>query len=757
MLPAPDAAPSPDPSKCTDARHLIVKVALNRPLHTLYDYVLREPPPGVLAGRRVRVSFGRSEEIGVIAGTAAAAEAAAGAALKEACLIDERPLLGGDLLATLDFAARYYHYPLGQCLHAALPRMLRDGGRAGYREIEALELTEAGRAGCELSHEWQRRIAAALRRGPVRRRELRERGAPASAERALVRRGLARIITLTPGTQPYVPDPGALIRTPGPELNAAQAAAVERIAGHEGFGVFVLDGVTGSGKTEVYLSAIARTLRQGRRALVLVPEIALTPQTLERFYGRFGVPIACLHSALSDRERCDAFLDMLFERAWILIGTRSALLTPITNLGLVIMDEEHDASFKQGEGLRYHTRSLAIYRARLQQALVVLGSATPSLESLANCASGRFMPLSLPERAGGASLPDLELIDLRQQPLSEGLRSGICPELEERIGLETARGRQVLLFLNRRGYARSLICHDCAHAFMCPQCDSAMTVHHHEQGLLCHICGSRRPLPSSCPACGSSLLLENGCGTEQVEAFLRLRYPDIGVARVDRDTIRSRGDLERSLRLIGSGEARIVVGTQMLAKGHDFPQVSLVGILDIDASLYCDDFRALEGAAQLITQVAGRAGRSRSRGTVVIQSHACGHPLLRDLAVSRLSYAQVASGLLEARQRAQLPPYAHLAFALASARVREQAFDLLQGVHDFIMARGCGEGLFISPVISDRIEKRHGRHHFHILIRSPERRAFHELLDELTLRLPAPLRPHGDCRFGVDVDPLVMY
>lgn len=729
-----------------------VTVAVNRPLPRLYSYLPDLPARPDLTGRRVLVDFSGSREVAVVTGLG---PPPAGAKLKTAQILDPQPLFGPDLRHLLSCASDYYHYALGQCYYTALPALLREGKAASYAQIPGLELTpvQDPKKISAIKSQEQLQILAILAQGAVRRLELRERGISAASENALLKKGLVRKIDLHQDGVPWQSLTGPLTRESGPELNLWQSQAVRSVTACNGYGCFLLQGVTGSGKTEVYLRIIEETLQRGRCALVLVPEIALTPQTFERFYRRFNVPIASLHSALSDRERLDAYLDMQSGRAGILIGTRSALFTPLPNLGLIVIDEEHDSSFKQGDGLRYHAREMCLWRARYCNCPVVLGSATPALESLYRVKQGLYTPLELPKRATGASLPGAELIDLRQEPFTDGLYCGIGQSLERRIGEETAQGNQVVLFLNRRGYARHLICHGCAQILSCPNCDNPLTVHRAEGLLKCHICEYRRPLPARCPGCGSAELLESGFGTEQVERFVRLRYPDAGVVRIDRDTVKDRRDLEESLKSVRQGRSLILLGTQMLAKGHDFPGVTLVGILDVDGSLISDDFRAQESCAQLITQVAGRAGRASRPGTVLLQSHHPEHPLLQQLLNPQAGYPQVAETLLRARLRLNLPPYSCQAYVLCNAPRREDAFLALRELRAGLYARfASNHRLYIGPTLPDKMEKRQNRYHYHLLLSAPARTELDELLaaaQESCLRQGT----RSSVRFALEVDP----
>lgn len=451
-------------------------------------------------------------------------------------------------------------------------------------------------------------------------------------------------------------------------LNPEQRAAFEAVrASHGGFHCFLLAGVTGSGKTEVYLQLIRETLAAGRQALVLIPEINLGPQTLARFERRFNARIALLHSALTDRERLDAWLAARDGEADIVIGTRSALFTPLKRPGLIIVDEEHDASYKQQDGLRYHARDLALVRARLENVPILLGSATPALESLHNAQAGRYGLLRLTQRAGGAHPPKFIRLDVKSMPLDAGLSR----PLQQAIGDTLAAGQQVLVFLNRRGFAPTLLCHDCGWISQCPRCDARMTVHQGSGELRCHHCDHRQRPPMNCPQCGKLDLRPLGAGTERAEERLRILFPNHPVLRIDRDSTSRKHAMRDLFATINSGEPCILVGTQMLAKGHHFPRVTLVAILDADGGLFSADFRASERMAQQIVQVAGRAGRAEEPGRVLIQTHLADHPLLVQLTED--GYFAFAEQALSERRAAGLPPFAHLALLRAEAHKPGQA------------------------------------------------------------------------------------
>lgn len=537
-------------------------------------------------------------------------------------------------------------------------------------------------------------------------------------------------------------------------LNPEQRAAFEAVrASHGGFHCFLLAGVTGSGKTEVYLQLIRETLAAGRQALVLIPEINLGPQTLARFERRFNARIALLHSALTDRERLDAWLAARDGEADIVIGTRSALFTPLKRPGLIIVDEEHDASYKQQDGLRYHARDLALVRARLENVPILLGSATPALESLHNAQAGRYGLLRLTQRAGGAHPPKFIRLDVKSMPLDAGLSR----PLQQAIGDTLAAGQQVLVFLNRRGFAPTLLCHDCGWISQCPRCDARMTVHQGSGELRCHHCDHRQRPPMNCPQCGKLDLRPVGAGTERAEERLRILFPNHPVLRIDRDSTSRKHAMRDLFATINSGEPCILVGTQMLAKGHHFPRVTLVAILDADGGLFSADFRASERMAQQIVQVAGRAGRAEEPGRVLIQTHLADHPLLVQLTED--GYFAFAEQALSERRAAGLPPFAHLALLRAEAHKPGQAEAFLDSAcsaaEQLLEQMGGPEVELLGPVPAP-MERRAGKHRAQLLLQCMSRAPLHRLLTpwlQSLEQLPGGRR----VRWSLDIDPIDLF
>ncbi|MCX7067996.1 MAG: primosomal protein N' [Methylococcales bacterium] len=527
--------------------------------------------------------------------------------------------------------------------------------------------------------------------------------------------------------------------------NPAQQTAIDTVCANLGkFGVFLLEGVTGSGKTEVYLQIIHTVLQRGQQVLVLVPEISLTPQLEARFKHRFAVNIAVSHSKLTDNQRQAAWLHAQQGTCVILLGTRSALFTPFVNLGLIVLDEEHDASFKQQEGLRFSARDTAIVRGKLLNIPVLLGSATPSLESLHNVTKQRYQLLHLPERAGNSVEPVLQLLDIRNKKMREGLSEALLMEIRKTL----AKNEQVLLFLNRRGFAPTLICHGCGWVARCQHCEANLVIHVDEALLRCHHCSTEYRLSEHCPDCKTGELTPLGLGTERVEKVLSKVFPDKVILRLDRDSTRRKGVLEDYLEQINQGKVDIILGTQMLAKGHHFPNVTLVAILNVDSGLFSIDFHAAEKLAQMIVQVSGRAGRAEKTGTVIMQTRQPEHPLLTTLI--KHGYKSFANSALAERQAAQLPPFSYQALLNVQARDEQLAQSFLQAVIDLAAPELNNTVHLLGPVPAP-MAKRAGFYRYQLLMQSAQRADLQVLLDKLTPQL-AKLK--FKVRWSLDVDPV---
>ncbi|HAC32943.1 MAG TPA: primosomal protein N' [Gammaproteobacteria bacterium] len=717
----------------------IARVALDVPLRSLYDYLCDSD---TAVGCRVRVPFGRSTRIGLVTALADQSELPADKLKRVISVLDQQPLINAELATLLNWASRYYHHPVGEVWFSALPGRLRQGEAATLQPQERWRLTSLGknsppapRAARQLA------LWKSLQQAACSARQLDEqfeRWRPAMRE--LRKKELVEI-------EHHFDDWSG----PGDEspltLNAEQQRAVEHISASLGqFGCFLLEGVTGSGKTEVYLQLSKQLINAGKQVLLLVPEIGLTSQTVNRFRNRFDCPVVLLHSGLSELQRQNGWLLAASGDAKIVIGTRSALFTPLRNAGMIIVDEEHDSSYKQQEGFRYNARDLAAVRARELGVPLLLGSATPTLESFHAASGNQFHHLVLAKRAGGQSMPQLRVVDARHQR-TQGL---LCAALRERVEEQLQLNQQVLLFLNRRGYAPVLICDDCGTLIECERCDSAFTYHQQRNLLACHHCGNERPVPRHCPDCNQGTLITLGAGTERVEETLAELFPDYPVLRIDRDSTRRKGAFDEQLKQINSGEARLLLGTQMLAKGHHFPQVTLVGILDSDQSLFATDFRAIEKLTQLIYQVAGRCGRGEQPGEVVIQTHQPHHPLWNQLLTS--SYSDLVPELLAERQLTAFPPYSYLALIRAEAPSQETATQALGQLVETVPTIPNVE--WWGPVRAPK-PKRAGQFRAQLLLQSQSRSRLHEQLEQAINLLESPAM--RKIRWSVDVDPIDLY
>jgi len=738
---------------------MILQIALDTPLRRVFDYL----PPTCAAngieicprlGVRVRVPFGRQRLIGILVGIVSESVVAASKLRAVLEFLDERPVFDPATFELLRWAAEYYHHPIGEVFAAALPGSLRTG-QAARKITERWHLTEKGTLELALTIRPRagksRALLAWLATRPGATTLEIKQSYKSAQLRALAARGWIVAKTAAtealPGSDNAPPQSVALEAADGGmALTSAQAVGVAAIlATLSDFAVHLLYGVTGSGKTEVYLRVIAAAIASGGQALVLVPEIALTPQLVDRFRRRFSAGVVVLHSGLAGSERRDAWRAAHSGQARIAIGTRSAVFTPLPNLALIVVDEEHDASYKQHEGFRYSARDLAVMRARGARVPIILGSATPSLETLENAASGRYARHLLPQRPGGAHSPQMSLVDLRRHAVDQGLST---PAVQA-IGRHLDAGGQVIVFLNRRGYAPTLFCNSCGWVAPCPHCDARMTLHRGAQQLRCHHCGAHAPVPAICGSCGQALL-PVGQGTERVEETLARVFPNVPLARLDRDTASARGSIQTVLDRVHSGEARILIGTQMLTKGHHFPDVTLVVILDADQGLFASDFRATERLAQTITQVAGRAGREARAGEVMIQTEFPEHPLLNRLIAE--GYESFAASALEERREAGWPPYSRLALLRAEARDRGELDSFLRAALDCGLAQAESAVKLWGPALA-LIARRADHFRAHLLIESAVRSSLQQFLKQWLPQVDA--LPHSaGLRWSIDVDPL---
>lgn len=675
----------------------IAQVAVPRPLRTLLSYSLpdgQNPPPGT----RVLVPLGKQQAVGLVISvdTAQASAEENGFALKPVeAILDHAPLPDAHLLELLQWAARYYHHPIGEVIFSALPIALRKPKPLSTRLQKLATVTNLP--------------------------------APPAGDSAEDR--LRSKLLLTDEQQHCLHQ----------IQQWNQQAPLRPI---------LLHGITGSGKTEIYLRLIAPLLAAGQQALVIVPEIGLTPQLLQRFQRFFAdTPLACLHSGLSDGERLKAWLQARSGQARIIIGTRSAIFAPAPQLGLIVIDEEHDASLKQQEGFRYHARDLAIKRAQMLSIPIVMGSATPALESLYNAQTGRFHYVRLNRRPGASVTPALNIQDTR--PFE--LQAGLAPPSLQAIRQTLARGEQVMVFLNRRGFAPTLFCPSCGWHASCNHCSVNMTWHARRNRLVCHHCGAEQATPAQCPACKNPNLTTQGQGTERLELSLQTSFPGFPVVRIDRDTTSRKGELEAKLTTVRSNEPLILVGTQMLAKGHDFPNLTLVIILDIDHSLLSTDYRALERLGQLLVQVAGRAGRADKPGRVILQTSQPDHPLLHQLVGH--GYTPYARQLLEERQRWHFPPFGHQALIRAnSSASMEKALKFLDNISQRLASTEGADLQRLGPTPAP-VEKRANRYRAQLLLGSRQRAVLHTALHQL-LQTDSKLPGRSGIRWSVDIDPI---
>jgi primosomal protein N' (replication factor Y) len=675
----------------------ILKIAISAPLHQYFEYLapVDFPLHQLQKGLRVLVPFGKQKKVGFLMEITESSVWPKSQLKQAIAVLDEIPLLPDSIQQLLEWTSRYYHCPIGEVFANAMPQ--------------------------------------SLRRGKDFKKKLKK---PAKKQ---IEENNKEIISSKDNS-----NLSSLI-----QLNIHQQQSIGTIVNSLGkFQAFLLNGVTGSGKTEVYLEVIQAVLDRGEQALVLVPEIGLTPQMLARFRARFSVPLVLFHSRLTDKQRLDHWLLSKTGEASIIIGTRSALFTPLLRPGVIIIDEEHDTSFKQQTGLRYHARDLALVRGRLENIPVVLGSATASLESIFNVNKKRYQILHLPKRAGDALQPVVRFIDLRHQKLDQGFAPALLQTMKKHL---QNRG-QVLLFLNRRGFSPVTICQDCGWTADCQRCEQKMNFHKNPAHLQCHYCGYRRPLDAHCPACQGQQLLALGQGTQRLEQTLQKYFPDVGIVRIDRDNTQRKGSLDILLKNIHDGESQILIGTQMLAKGHHFPNVTLVGILEADSGLFSADFRALERTGQLLTQVAGRSGRGDKPGEVLIQTYHPEHPLLIHLLEQGfLSFSEI---LLQERQASQLPPYSYLALIQAEALTATYPLDFLNEVKS--QAKMYGEEITLLGPVPSLLPRRAGYYRCQLLLQSKQRNTLQNLLAQIVKPISL-LASSRRVRWSLDVDPIELF
>lgn len=728
----------------------VVQVALPVPLARTFDYRLDSATPCPVVGARVSVPFGKRNAIGMVVGISETSTFPLEQLKAIDAVLDGDSLFPPSLWRILCWATEYYHYPIGEVLFHALPILLRQGKPAQSAPLWQWFATEQGRAtppeSLKRAPKQQQALAALLQR-PVYRHQVNEMALTESALQALRSKGLIDLRAQEVATTDW--RDGFSVLGERLRLNTEQATAVGAIRSEDTqFAAWLLAGVTGSGKTEVYLSVLENILAQGRQALVLVPEIGLTPQTIARFRERFNAPVEVLHSGLNDSERLSVWLRARNGEAAIVIGTRSALFTPFSRLGVIIIDEEHDSSYKQQEGWRYHARDLAVFRAREEGIPIVMGTATPALETLHNVQMGKYRQLTLTKRAGNAKPAVQHLLDLKGLPLKVGLSQPLLKRMKTHLQADN----QVILFLNRRGYAPALLCHECGWIAECQRCDHYYTLHQNYRQLRCHHCDSQRPVPQQCPKCGSTHLVSVGVGTEQLENELAPLFPDTPITRIDRDTTSRKGSLEQHLADVHQGGARILIGTQMLAKGHHFPDVTLVALLDVDGALFSADFRSAERFAQLYTQVSGRAGRAGKQGEVILQTHHPEHPLLQILL--QQGYDAFAKQALAERKSVFLPPYTSHIIVRSEDHDNQQAALFLQQLRNLLEASPLkDDALWIMGPVPALQAKRGGRFRWQLLLQHPSRQLLQRLI-KTSQPLINTLPQARKVKWTLDVDPI---
>ena len=720
----------------------IIRVALDVPLSTLFDYKVDDAMQ-LEIGQRVVVQFGRKEVVGIAMEWAEQSELDVARIKSVVRVLDDVPPLPSETLILLRFCSDYYHYPLGMTALSALPTRLRDVEPSVLKQSLVYTLSEVGRAldieALPKRRVVQQRILLALRQAPMSGAQIRELSASAPAAlKLLIETGWVRACApMAPNTHTF---------NNAHTLTTEQQEAVNAVTQTNGFACFLLHGITGSGKTEVYVHLMDEMLQRGGQVLLLVPEINLTPQLENYFRSRFpDVELVSLHSGLADGERAQNWIKAQSGAARIVLGTRLAVFTPLPKLNLILVDEEHDASFKQQDGLRYSARDVAIFRANQRAVPIVLGSATPSLESWHNAQSGRYTLLKLTQRAvQPATLPTVRCLDVGQLPLQDGLSEPLLTAIDSRL----RHKEQSLIFINRRGYAPVLMCTACGWLSECKHCAGKLVLHLKDRSLRCHHCGAQQRVPHACPTCGDADLKPVGMGTQRIEEALQARFPEARIMRVDRDSTRNKGAWDAMRKRIHDGEADILVGTQMLAKGHDFPNLTLVGVLNPDGGLYSGDFRASEKLFAQLTQVGGRAGRADKAGEVIVQTAFPTHPLFSALRAH--DFEIWTQTLLEERKSAGFPPFMFQVLLSAEAKQEGEAMAFLKRARGVAMELKLPVEVY--SVLPAAMPKRANHYRAQLLVQAASRRALQDFLRLWKPQLDAI--PTKQIRWSLDVDPL---
>jgi primosomal protein N' (replication factor Y) len=739
-----------------------IRVVIDRGIHRELDYAVPETlAERIGVGSRVRVPFRDKSALATVVATLEQSDAQGIRPIE--AVVGDAPIVSTPLLELGKWMSDYYCCPLETVMRSLLPQVIRKAEVGWKKQL----FVQPGRKIDKPEPDWQRELEQLRRRAP-RQAELLEAIGQLKAPmpvakflrkvsldnqtlRALVKRGLVELREEAVERDPHADE--QFLATANLQLNLEQTVALKKItdalAAPETARPILLHGVTGSGKTEIYLQAIAVALERGRSAIVLVPEISLTPQTVERFKGRFAHlhdAVAVLHSHLSEGERHDEWHKIHAGRAGIVIGARSAVFAPLKNLGLIIVDEEHETTYKQEEAPRYHARDVAVVRAKIEKCAVVLGSATPSLETYSNTTIGKYELATLTQRVDERQMPLMRIVDLRQERRKEKILSILSERLSQAIADRLEKREQTILFLNRRGFSTSLLCSNCGKARDCPNCSVALTFHRHSSRLSCHLCGHTAAVPKKCPDCGKDALIYSGFGTEKVEATVSHLFPKATVRRMDADSMTRKQAYRETLRNFRAGKIDILVGTQMIAKGLHFPNVTLVGIINADLALHLPDFRAGERTFQLLTQVAGRAGRGETPGEVFVQTYTPFSPSIQF--ARHHDFVGYFEQELEFRERCDFPPFKHAILVTVrsahEARAKFSAETLARRLREAI-----GDKFMLSDATPAPLEKLQGQFRFHILLRGEAITHLSRLVRETLAKLPMP----EDVIVSVDVDP----
>ncbi|STX52871.1 primosomal protein N' (replication factor Y) (superfamily II helicase) [Legionella busanensis] len=718
----------------------ICHVCIPHTNHDYFDYVTSNVSPAI--GTRIWVPFRKQERLGIVVGSSIISKL--DRPLKSIhTIIDEQPILSAEILALCQWISTYYQAPLSEVLPLAIPKKLRQAGTVKAPLVESYLLTKTPDEAYSLLGKKALKQRAlvdflAQQKKAITKNELTRAG--------FTKAQLDKLNKLNIVHQEQLFDlPNLLCLKNEPLiLNEEQAIAVSTIKKNlKSYHCFLLQGITGSGKTEVYLHVIAEVLARGQQVLILVPEIGLTPQLLKRFSARFDKQIVTLHSNLNESERYASWYAAMHNIAHLVIGTRAAIFTPMPKLGLIIIDEEHDSSLKQMDNVRYSARDTALIRAHQANIPIILGSATPSLESLHNCRQKKYTLLQLNHKALTSQPLNYQLIDLR----SASIHHGLAERSVQIIAHHLNQGNQVLVFINRRGFAPILLCHACGFMIDCRACDSHLTLHRHSHRLICHHCGLSQAIPTKCEQCENPELIPIGTGTQRLYDYLATVFPDTKILRIDRDEIRKKNEFENRLELINNEQAQLLVGTQMLAKGHHFPKLTLVVVVDADFGFYNQDFRAIEQLGQLLTQVSGRAGRAENPGQVLIQTHIPHHPLLNILI--QKGYAEFAKMLLASREQAALPPYHYLAVIRAQHKQNERIEHFLKSIKNYLSEQSLQ---ILGPAPSP-LARKANVFRMQLLIKSSSRKHLHLSLTAMRewIRIT---KQSQDIRWNIDVDPM---